>query len=181
MKAPITPEAIRVEPVMRHTEPTQQHPDAADTFRLKAFRVVTGELFAAANAQHALDMAKSHLSQPQLSLRDVVAANHWDWMVADENGAELAAGGSALLARATAPGMLGRCRTDHSYQTVFVEDLSGRSLEWAMREASFKAFGFMMSAEPGCPVATQRDAVRRWLGDVVSVPADLHILDVQAA
>lgn len=69
-------------------------------------------------------MAKSHVSQPRLSLRDVVAANDWDWVVADENGIELAAGASALLARATAPGLLGRCRTDHSHQTVFVEDLS---------------------------------------------------------
>lgn len=116
MKAPITTEAICVEPTMRHTEPTQQYPDAADTFRLKAFRVVTGELFAAANAQHALDMAKSHLSQPQLSLRDVVAANHWDWVVTDENGVELAAGASAL--RRYSPGLPHRACLVVAEQTI---------------------------------------------------------------
>ncbi|AXQ51141.1 hypothetical protein LU689_26070 [Pseudomonas asiatica] len=166
---------------MQQVEQTNQRPAVAETFRLKAFRVVTGELFAAATAQHALDMAKSELSRPQLSLKDVVAVSHSDLVVAEVNGAEHATGASVLLARATAPGLLGRCRTDHTYQTVFVEALSGPSLEWAVREASFKAFGFMMSAEPGCPEDTLRNAVRRWLGDVVSVPADLHILDTQAA
>lgn len=162
------------------TEPTQLRTEAADTFRMKAFRVVTGELFAAANAQHALDLAKSHLSQPQLSLRDVAAANHWDWMVVDENPAVLDANASSLLSRATAPGLLGRCKEHHSYQAVFVEDLCGPSLEWAMREASFKVFGITMFAEPGCPDATKRDAVRRWLGDVVKVPTNLHIVDMDA-
>lgn len=131
---------------MQQVEQTNQRPAVAETFRLKAFRVVTGELFAAATAQHALDMAKSELSRPQLSLKDVVAVSHSDLVVAEVNGAEHATGASVLLARATAPGLLGRCRTDHTYQTVFVEALSGPSLEWAVREASFKAFWAASSA-----------------------------------
>lgn len=150
----------------------QARPDHAGAPKLKAFRLASGETFAALTAQDALNLAHERLNRPWLGLKDLSEANHTDLLEACLKGTTAAVQVVDHLTHAQAPGYLGRCQGSVEYKSLFVEDLEGNSLAWAMREASFRAFGFATVTPADCPDDFQRNAIRRWIGDVVCVPVD---------
>lgn len=159
--------------VMIDTPVTVLSPEVAPSLQLKGFRLPSGEVFAAFSAREALGLAQQQLSSSGLTLMDVYPANHTDLSSAVSGHSKEQRSLNDLLVSATAPGYLGNCFSGPAIRPVFVEDLHGLGLQWAMQEASFRAFGFAMSTTDNHCEDQQRHAVRRWIGDVVHLPSQL--------
>lgn len=149
--------------------------DAAALDRLRPFWVLSRDLFAAESAAQALSLAKLHNPACRhLGMHDVLEVTHSDLATTVSVDGVLGAPVSALMRSVTTAGKIGSRLEGDAYVQVFVEDLEDEVLTWAMAEASYKALGVRLAVADGYPAELARKAVRRWLGDVVRVPASVR-------